>query len=800
MKTLKQLLEDIQTGYAPKEISYKGYTTNNLHHVPDATKAFQATITRVEKGTLEDNGEILDALKNTDTYMKLNDMHLEQEKDLDPSELQQWLKSHEAAKQALTKIGEFEHHYDYWNSHNAELQYLKANQNMPQETESVQESVAGARPTRDELASRFQFTFNRTPAGKAREVARNREELKRKIKAKKASGGLAGPKKGQLPEEVEGVEEGYKEPTTAAGHAKMAAKIKKILNDTLADRGDRHGNPDPQRLAQAYDHHMQKAKEKSQGVAEEVENMTKDSLTEMDKSASQPGRDGKISHKTYGSRGDEDPGSGPEKIVKPVSLKKTIKDALKSLKKQGVAEEVEQIEEISAKLKQSYLDKAKVKHLQQFLGREPVRGKQELDKRRAAIQKTSKELTGKTHYQEGVETVEEAKTQNPYHAGYAAHGEKKTRQHNPYKEGSEGAAMWAKGWEHASDGKPKAKFTNENFGADFLAMARQKNPNARLVTPEQKKKEAEELAKKRADLKPAHAAPTGNPRPLGGYDPKSNRSYSESAENSINEGPYSSGQLKPSRGMEDQEKKAVTSRTSTIRGRDSKGVYTATMKDGKEVSKVYEEESINELSKTTLGNYIKKRSHDVATMGAVTRQHANDSETARKDQDYSQARKSAEKADNAFMKGWKYRERIGKAVDRLTKEEVELDEAVTVSHARYQRSHSKNATGSGNWMFTHKPMGSVDYKNSSEVHSARGSFSDAKKSAQKWAKDHGHRTVYVMESVELDEKTLTPAELKKREEIAKAMERKNPTMDKSRKMAIATAVAKRVAEQHDDAE
>lgn len=70
----------------------------------------------------------------------------------------------------------------------------------------------------------------------------------------------------------------------------------------------------------------------------------------------------------------------------------------------------------------------------------------------------------------------------------------------------------------------------ENFGADFLAMARQKNPNARLVTPEQKKKEAEELAKKRADLKPAHAAPTGNSRPLGGYDPKSNRSYSEEVE------------------------------------------------------------------------------------------------------------------------------------------------------------------------------------------------------------------------------------------------------------------------------
>jgi hypothetical protein len=46
---------------------------------------------------------------------------------------------------------------------------------------------------------------------------------------------------------------------------------------------------------------------------------------------------------------------------------------------------------------------------------------------------------------------------------------------------------------------------------------------------------------------------------------------------------------------------------------------------------------------------------------------------------------------------------------------------------------------------------------------------------------------------------LTPAELKKREEIAKAMERENPGMDMSKKMAIATAAAKRVAEDVDEA-
>ena len=47
---------------------------------------------------------------------------------------------------------------------------------------------------------------------------------------------------------------------------------------------------------------------------------------------------------------------------------------------------------------------------------------------------------------------------------------------------------------------------------------------------------------------------------------------------------------------------------------------------------------------------------------------------------------------------------------------------------------------------------------------------------------------------QVEEKKLTDAEKNKREEIAQAMERDNPGMDKSKKMAIATDVAKRVAE------
>jgi hypothetical protein len=46
----------------------------------------------------------------------------------------------------------------------------------------------------------------------------------------------------------------------------------------------------------------------------------------------------------------------------------------------------------------------------------------------------------------------------------------------------------------------------------------------------------------------------------------------------------------------------------------------------------------------------------------------------------------------------------------------------------------------------------------------------------------------------LAEKTLTPAEMKKREDVAKAIERENPNMPMGMKMAIATKTAKRVAE------
>lgn len=81
-------------------------------------------------------------------------------------------------------------------------------------------------------------------------------------------------------------------------------------------------------------------------------------------------------------------------------------------------------------------------------------------------------------------------------------------------------------------------------------------------------------------------------------------------------------------------------------------------------------EQLDEISKQVLGSYIKKASHDVAAKGAATRQFANDSEAARKKEDYLDARDSMRRADKTFAKSWKRREGMAKAVDRLTKEET----------------------------------------------------------------------------------------------------------------------------------
>ena len=111
-----------------------------------------------------------------------------------------------------------------------------------------------------------------------------------------------------------------------------------------------------------------------------------------------------------------------------------------------------------------------------------------------------------------------------------------------------------------------------------------------------------------------------------------------------------------------------------------------------------EAEQIDELSKKTLGSYVKKASHDVATKSAATGRYA---ERANKEEDdrkktgdysgYRQGRKDNETADKMFGKSWKRRQGIAKAVDKMTKEET-INEISAKVKAAYARKADKEVT------------------------------------------------------------------------------------------------------------
>jgi hypothetical protein len=97
-----------------------------------------------------------------------------------------------------------------------------------------------------------------------------------------------------------------------------------------------------------------------------------------------------------------------------------------------------------------------------------------------------------------------------------------------------------------------------------------------------------------------------------------------------------------------------------------------------------EELELTELSKKTLGSYVKKASHDVATNAAATGRYADRanklSDEMKASGDYSkemERRKNNKVADKAFDKSWKRRGGIAKAVDKMTVEEVYIDGELT---------------------------------------------------------------------------------------------------------------------------
>lgn len=103
----------------------------------------------------------------------------------------------------------------------------------------------------------------------------------------------------------------------------------------------------------------------------------------------------------------------------------------------------------------------------------------------------------------------------------------------------------------------------------------------------------------------------------------------------------------------------------------NKAIKKLTKEDIEDFIQSEEFDQLDELSKQTLGSYIKKASHSVATLGAVTRQLSNDARDAKTDNDYTGFRKKSNQADKVFKHSWKRRKGMEAAVDRLTKEDIE---------------------------------------------------------------------------------------------------------------------------------
>lgn len=119
-----QVAEDVQIGYSPTEITFGGYTTKNFHHHDYVSKAFEMTIKR--SGSTHPQ-EVLEAIKATDTYMGINDIHIEKDKKPTAEEMEMWILAHERARMLLEGLNEFVHHQDYWHMHLHELQDQMSN-------------------------------------------------------------------------------------------------------------------------------------------------------------------------------------------------------------------------------------------------------------------------------------------------------------------------------------------------------------------------------------------------------------------------------------------------------------------------------------------------------------------------------------------------------------------------------------------------------------------------------------------------------------------------------------------------
>lgn len=146
--------------------------------------------------------------------------------------------------------------------------------------------------------------------------------------------------------------------------------------------------------------------------------------------------------------------------------------------------------------------------------------------------------------------------------------------------------------------------------------------------------------------------------------------------------------------------------------------------------------------------------------------------------------------------------RYGKDFKKKSPEEVASDKkSERIEKDKKSYSDMRKSMGMNDYETTKKIVGEKIDVEKAMRDRYQGMKGDYKKKSPKQvqAEKDAAKKKMKNEDIDLDEKKLTPAEMKKREEIAKAIERENPNMPMGKKMAIATATAKKVAESiHED--
>lgn len=250
-----------------------------------------------------------------------------------------------------------------------------------------------------------------------------------------------------------------------------------------------------------------------------------------------------------------------------------------------------------------------------------------------------------------------------------------------------------------------------------------------------------------------------------------------------------------------------------------------------------DEAKVNELSKSTLGSYVKKASQDAADKAADFGRKDSDQKSVQRSlnrhgmssADHDAVHKAYKTTDADVRKPEKKAAKrlkgINTAVKKLTKEEEQVDESVYKGMDAFGRGVvAKSRGGKAGEYISKKAKERSDLNKKNDPGMAKKGYAlsvtDRDKAMKKAKKrglnpkypsqKYGKRKLPEEEVLEqkncgcgknpcetygtVQEKTLTPAEKKKREEVAKAIERDNPKMPMDKKMAIATATAKKVAE------